>query len=151
MADYKGVLTDLRARRVAIEKERVDLDTAIAAVERLASSTVNSTAGQGTQETRGIGVSSRAFVGVTMPQAITKYFALVNEPQTTRQVLDGLKAGGVKATSGLRGHVYNTLHRLSQDNGPFRHETDGRWSLREWNATESAHFENQNAPSGMAH
>lgn len=135
MADYKGVLADLRARRAAIEKERLDLDTAIAAVERLASSTANSAAGRVVQDAHGI--SSRAFVGLTMPQAITKYFELVNQPQTTRQVMDALKAGGIKSKGSLRGHVYNTLHRLSQDDGPFRHEPDSRWSLREWKNAES--------------
>ena len=147
MADYKGVLADLRNRRVAIDKERVDLDTAIAAVERLASSTVNSTAGRGVQETNS--VSSRAFAGLTMPQAITKLFTLVNQPQTTRQIMDALKAGGMKSKGSLRGHVYNTLHRLSQDDGPFRHESDSRWSLRGKSA-ESTVPDHQNAPFGGA-
>ena len=135
MADYKGVLADLRVRRAAIEKERADLETVIAAVERLASST-NSTAGRVAQETHGI--PSRVFVGLTMPQAIAKYFTLVNQPQTTRQIMDALKAGSMKSKGSLRGHVYNTLHRLSQDNGPFRHEPDSRWSLRESKRTEPA-------------
>lgn len=141
-------MADLRARRAAIEKERVDLDTAIAAVERLASSTVNSTAGRGVQDTHGI--SSRAFVGLTMPQAISKYFTLVSQPQTTRQVMDALKAGGMKSKGSLRGHVYNTLHRLSQEDGPFRHEPDSRWSLREWKSVESATPDGQNALFGGA-
>lgn len=133
MADYKGVLTELRARRAAIDKERVDLDTAIAAIERLANVVINIPLG--TLSVRG--VSPRAFVGLTMPQAITKHFTLVNEPQTTRQIMDALKAGGMKSKGSLRGHVYNTLHRLSQDDGPFRHESDNRWSLREWTIAES--------------
>lgn len=148
MADYKGVLADLRARRAAIEKERVDLDTAITAVERLASSTVNSTAGR-VQDTYGI--SSRAFVGLTMPQALAKYFSMVNEPQTTRQIMDGLKAGGMKSKGSLRGHVYNTLHRLSQGDGPFRHEPDSRWSLKEWKSVESPASDAQNALFGGPH
>ena len=136
MAYYKGVLADLRDRRNAIDKERVDLDTAIAAVERLASSTIKSTAERSIQDTRS--VSSRAFVGLTMPKAIQKYFTLVNQPQTTRQIMDALKAGGVKAKGSFRGHVYNTLHRLSRNDGPFRHEPDNRWSLREWKRAGSA-------------
>lgn len=148
MADYKGVLADLRARRVAIDKERADLDTAIAAIERLAASAVISGTGPGTQEVRG--VSARAFGGLTMPQAITKYLGLVNQPQTTRQIIDGLRAGGVRSTAGLRGHVYNTLHRLSRGDGQFRHDPDGRWSLREWQSVESAMPDGQNALSGGA-
>lgn len=148
MADYKGVLADLRARRAAIDKERVDLETAIAAIERLASSAVNSAAGSGAQDVRGI--SSRAFAGLTMPQAIAKYYTLVNQPQTTRQVIDALKAGGIKSKGNLRGHVYNTLHRLSQKDGPFRHESDSRWSLREWKSAESATPDGENALFGGA-
>ena len=135
MADYKGVLADLRARRTAIEKERVDLETAIAAVERLVSSAANSNAARGVQDASSI--SSRAFAGLTMPQALTKYFTLASQPQTTRQIMDALKAGGMKSKGSLRGHVYNTLHRLSQDGGPFRHEPDSRWSLREWKTVQS--------------
>lgn len=150
MADYKGVLADLRARRTAIEKERVDLDTAIAAVERLASSTVNSVAGQAVHDTMP-GISSRAFVGLTMPQALAKYFTLVNQPQTTRQIMDALKAGGMKSKGSLRGHVYNTLHRLSQSDGPFRHEPDSRWSLSEWKSIESSVADARPLLGGAAH
>lgn len=150
MADYKGVLADLRARRSAIEKERVDLDAAIAAIERLASSTPNGAAGLRPQDSHV--VSPRAFVGLTMPQALAKHFTLVNQPQTTRQIMDALKAGGMKSKGSLRGHVYNTLHRLSQDNGPFRHEPDSRWSLREWKNAESATADGQSLfTGGTAH
>jgi hypothetical protein len=69
-----------------------------------------------------------------MPEAIKGYFQSQFQlaPLTTRQVRDGVKAGGVKGGKNLRGHVYNTLHRLSQGDGPFVHHPDGRWSLREW-------------------
>ena len=118
----------------AIDKERADLDTAIAAVERLASPTSNSTAERSIQDIRSI--SSRAFVGLTMPKAIEKYFALVDQPQKTRQIMEALKAGGVKAKGSFRGHVYNTLFRLSRNDGLFRHEPDSRWSLRKWKGVE---------------
>ena len=147
MSDYKGVLADLKARRAAIDKERADLDTAIAAIERLANSTGDTTAGR-TETHEALNVSPRAFVGLTMPQALTKYFTLVNQPQTTRQAMDALRIGGMTSKGSLRGHVYNTLHRLSQDDGPFRHEPDSRWSLKEWKHVESAHADGQSVSSG---
>jgi len=136
MADYKGVLVDLRARKAAIEKERIDLETAIAAIERLASSASNS----GGADSVSSGIPARTFTNMTMPQAIEKYFnrLSVREPQTTRQLMDALRAGGLKSKGDIRAHVYNTMHRLSQDGGPYRHEPDGRWSLRVWTEASSA-------------
>ena len=33
---------------------------------------------------------------------------------------------------GFSGHVYNTLHRLSQDGGTFTRKGWWRWGLSEW-------------------
>jgi hypothetical protein len=132
MADYKGVLADLKARRTAIEKECADLDTAIAAVERLANlSAFTASVAAAKQTLPDLRLGQATFSGLRMPQAITNYLTMVRQPQTTRQVIDALKSGGVKDSGSLRGHVYNTLHRLSQEGGPFKHNADGRWSLRE--------------------
>ena len=146
MADYEGVLADLKARRAALDQERAALETAIGAIERLLLS-----AGQATR----LGVqadirtvSPRAFVGLTMPQAITKYLRQVQEPQTKRQLKEGLRSGGMRMGANAGAHIYNTLHRLSQGEGPYRHENDGRWSLREWPPVSSGNSENISAQAG---
>lgn len=132
MVDYAGVLADLRARRVALDRERADLDTAIAAIERLA--------GPATKElpTLVSDLGNVALGGnghhkaVTMPQAILGYLqeSGLHVQRTTREVIDAMKNGNVKSSKNIRGHVYNTLDRLSKNNGPISRHPDGRWSLR---------------------
>src|SRR5688500_1384607 len=132
MTDYIGVLAELRTRREALQHEQAELDTAITAIERLA----RMAGVAGTTKTDA--ASTTVYRGMTMPRALESYFKATALPLlTTRQVIDGLTAGGVKATKGIRGHVYSTLHRLSQNNGLFRHHDDGRWSLRERNVNDS--------------
>lgn len=129
MADYQGVLADLKKKRAALEQERTQLDVAIAAIERLLASA--NQAGR-TLPTEVRSISPRAFAGLTMPQAIVKYLKQVQEPQTKMQIKEALKAGGMRLSQNYGAHIYNTLHRLSKPNGLFRRESDGRWSLREW-------------------
>jgi hypothetical protein len=147
MADYEGVLADLKVRRAALDQERTALETAIGAIERLLLS-----AGQATRQ--GVQadirtVSPRAFIGLTMPQAITKYLKQVREPQAKSQIRDALRSGGMRMGPNVGAHIYNTLHRLSQGDGPYRRESDGRWSLREWPPVSSGNSENI-SPQGSA-
>lgn len=127
MADYEGVLADLKARRTVLDRERSELETVIAGIERL----ISTSSGQTRQPTA---VSPRAFSGsLSMPEALTKCLKLAQQqPQTKRQIQDILKAGGMKAGKSFGAHVYNTLKRLSGPDGRFRRESDGRWSLRDW-------------------
>lgn len=150
MADYVGVLADLRARMTALQQELAELDTAIGAIERLAKRVVDASAGTPKAQADVRGLGPRAFASLTMPQAIEKYMKAVQQPQTIRQIQDGLLAGGMKAGKNMRGHVYNTLHRLSQDDAgsKFRREGDSRWSLREW---QTAGSNSQGATGAAAH
>ena len=135
MADYKGVLDDLQARRVVLDRERSELETAIVALTRLAGAAQPSSVDSSDQAVR-----PKMFARMTMPKAIATYFngLTTREPQTTRQIMEALVAGGRKKTGSLRGHVYNTMHRLSQqESGLYRREPDGRWSLRAWAVRES--------------
>lgn len=139
MADYEGVLADLKARRTALDRERSDLETVIAGIERLVSTS-------GGQTRHQPAVSPRAFSSLTMPDALKKCLKLAQQqPQTKRQIQDTLKAGGTKVGKSFGAHVYNTLKRLSGPDGPFRREPDGRWSLREWPAAVSEPGNSSNA------
>jgi hypothetical protein len=136
MADYAGVLADLKARRAAIDAERTELDGLIQGVERmLARYGATKAASPSPIAQAAISTRPRAFAGKTMPEAVKGFFKaqMALQPYATRQVTEGVRAGGFKGGKNLRGHVYNTLHRLSQDSGPILHHADGRWSLREWN------------------
>jgi hypothetical protein len=129
MADYEGVLSDLKAKRAALETERATLDGVIAGLERLVPSSNGKSRESALVEAR---VPARSFSGLSMPQAVAKCLKLAQQPQTKRQLVELLKAGGVRTHQHLGTHVYNTLHRLSKSDGMFRRESDGRWGLREW-------------------
>ena len=122
MADYDGVLVDLKSKLAALDKERTELVNVIAGLERLASGGPR----------KQVVVSSRTFSGLSMPQALAKCFKIAQQPQTKRQLQDVLRSGGMRAGKSFGAHVYNTLKRLSTTDGLFRRESDGRWSLREW-------------------
>lgn len=121
MADYEGVLADLKARLTTLDRERGEIEKTIAGLARLAP----------TNQAR-LPVPPRTFASLTMPDALKKCLKLAQQPQTKRQIQESLKAGGVKVGKSFGAHVYNTLKRLSGPEGPFRREPDGRWSLREW-------------------
>jgi len=135
MADYVGVLADLRAQRSALAVELTELDAAIKAVEKLV--TRMSTSSNLNRVVGGLPLpphpQAKTLAKGTMPDAIGAYFdsLMLEKPQATRQVVDTLKAAG-RNSKNLRGHVYNTLHRLSQPGGPFVRYDDGKWGLRRW-------------------
>lgn len=139
MADYSSFLADLRARRAALDEERAELDNVIRGIERLVSRSNGAVPDvQGFPQPRGGKRPPHgSLADLTMPEALKSYFSSLAPPQlqTTREVQDGIKAGGVKGGKNMRGHVYNTLHRLSQNDGPFVHHPDGRWGLREWGSS----------------
>lgn len=145
MADYVGVLADLKARlaqldteRAALDAERAEVDTLIAGVQRLiarrsgAPSPIVPTQRQAPRPTP-----------KTMPEAVVAYLSAAPiRTHSTREFQDGVLALGMKPGNNIRGHVYNTLDRLSRGDGPIRRHSNGRWSLRAWNLPEGEHNTN---------
>lgn len=133
MVDYTGVLADLKAQRASLQQEQEELDSAIAAIERLQRRHVTVPGITAAKVAPNVSAPAKgAFAGMTMPQKIEAYFVALQRPVlTTRQVIEGLKAADVPDNGSLRGHVYNTLHRLSQIGGPFERHPDRRWTLRD--------------------
>ena len=124
MADYEGVLSDLKARRAALDQERETLETAITALERLPPVT-----GDDENHTP---VARRAFGRMNLPEALTKYATIVQSSATTSQIADALRAGGMRAKAkSFNNQVYNILRRLSDAGGPWQRESNGRWSQRQ--------------------
>jgi len=130
-SDYTEVLSRLQRRLAALDEERGHVQAAMVALGHLVRTTVSDASATVPEPPRAASVS---LAGMTMPQAVAEYFATVgNAGVTIRQVIDGLRAGGYQVGGkNLRGHVYNTLFRLSQNNGPYKHLPDGRWAVREF-------------------
>ncbi len=120
MADYLGVVTELRVRQKALAAEIAELGAIITGLERLATT--------GTSERAEPSIVS--FGGKTLPQAVRIYMESVARPQTTRQVVNSLKAGGVSdAAKSFVNQVYNALHRGSKPGGDYVRDGD-KWRLR---------------------
>ena len=131
VADYKGVLAELRAQRVALDQERGKLAVAISAIEALMPKSSQASGVDDSDQ-----VPPRAFRNLLVPDAIKKYLTMVQEPRLKKEIQEALLAGGVKRSKSFSAHVYNTLRRLSKDGGPFQQQSDGRWRLRTWIGTE---------------
>jgi hypothetical protein len=137
MADYARFLADLKTQREGISEELKELDDLIARVERMASRFrgMPLQASLITDSDR-VRVLNRArqLGKMTMPEAIKVHFESLPPRawQTTRDVQDGVMALGIKGGKNIRGHVYNTLHRLSQGDGPFKRTDKGLWGLGVW-------------------
>ena len=111
MADYLGVLTEIKGRRKALADEIVELDTVIIGLERLSEKLLLPTAHPV--------VTTGSLRGKTLPRAILAHM-LVKSPQTTRNIIDAMKAGGVPSdVKSFPNQVYNCLHRGSKNGGPY--------------------------------
>lgn len=139
MADYVSFLAELKARRDAIEAEQAaltteaeELDSLIVGIQRLAARQA---------ERSPVALvrpgNSKQSKPKTMPEAVAAYLGSVAiSTYSTRDVKEGVIAMGWKRGGNIRGHVYNTLDRLSQANGPIRRHMSGRWSLKAWGLPE---------------
>lgn len=135
MADYAGVLRELRAKKEALGAELRQLETVIGGLEKLTGATPRppaSTAAPVTiTDTQG-SYPKGAFDGLSMPQALMKILADRGEPMSKLQLKTIIVGSGMHAGTNIGSHIYNTLHRLSQGDGVIRREPNGMWSLREW-------------------
>ena len=130
MVDYSSVLDELKDKRRALDNERHELELLIADVERLLARQADSSSLHGSI----LRAAQTTMEELSMPDAIRVFFASLPrpEPKTSREIQDGLRAGGYQGGKSVRSQVYNALHRLSQGDGPVMRTTDGRWALREW-------------------
>lgn len=131
MADYVGVLAHLTARRKSLVEEMAAVDAAIAALRKIAVVVIDSQASPQPPVTASA-YPIGTFTNMTMPQAIMRVLGDRGEAMTKAQIKAALVGAGKHAGTNIGSHIYNTLHRLSQNAGPIRREPNGLWSLREW-------------------
>jgi len=98
--DYEEVLRDLEARRA-------ELDVAIAAIKRLVVSA------RATPETPvSAPGSSGPYADMSIGEAAKLYLFSIGKPQTSRQITDALRAGGIRSMAkNLDVAVYSALRR----------------------------------------
>ena len=135
MVDYASVLVDLKVRRGVLAEETRELDALIEGVERMVSRFSRSPMqARLIDEPIKVATQARQSPPKSMPEAIKAHFEALPAStwQTTRQVQEAVAAQGIKGGKNLRGHVYNTLHRLSQEGGIFQRTREGRWGFRAW-------------------
>lgn len=120
--DYRAVLADLKAKRVAI-------DQAIAVIEPLAGEL--STAPNPSSGSTGTSVQADSFVGLNITEAAAKYLRMAGRPaKTTEQVSEALRRGGMNVTQASVSSILRKNNRDSE--GDVIKVGRGLWGLQEW-------------------
>ena len=126
--NYRQVLEDLRARRSK-------LDTAIAAIEEIVSTTQPANLPQLRLQSREIDgptpVAAGPYTGKTIIAATIEFLRTAGKPQHIAAILINLKRGGLSTNSkNFYRTVYNTLNN-NLDKAITR-DAAGNWGLKEW-------------------
>jgi hypothetical protein len=123
--DYIAVRDDLKKR---IET----LQAGLAAVEAIIAAGAISTSGSprvsGSQD-----IPEDAFLGMTLGDAAVKYLGMVRKMQTTAQIAEGVKQGGLPHAKANA--VYTALTRREEKIGDVRVDENNLWGLTEWHPT----------------
>lgn len=121
MSRIAEVLAALREERQQLLTEVSRIDRAIEALEDASS------AGSPAQRTPG------RFSMLSLYQAVADYLATTEVPQTSRQIAEGLRAGGYPTTSARFTGTVRTMLRRKRSSLPYgiREHSDGkRWYLK---------------------
>lgn len=128
---YSLIVADLEAKRAAIDAALASLQKvmslgAFGADDLPHSSALPQTA-TGIPE-----IPVGAFLHKRIPEAAKLYLSLVKKKQTTREIADALKAGGIESTSqDFAVTVGSVLNRISKSGKDVLHLSDG-WGLASW-------------------
>jgi len=130
--DYTNVLADLKARRV-------QLDTAIAAIEQLAGVPLSGTASATASGTASLTVGEEqvkddSFFGLSIPDAARKFLGMRKRPASTPDIADALKRGGLTTLKPetFANTVGSVLNRIGKNEGSIVKVGRGKWGLAEW-------------------
>lgn len=139
LIDYEAVLEDLRAKRD-------ELNTAIAAIERLvrggASPKDSATNGEGASgsppadgvEEVAVPIESKqlredTFFGLSATAAAKRYLGMVKRPVLTQELVEALKKGGYLTNAA---NFYSNLYTTLKRSPDFTNLGKGKWGLSEW-------------------
>ncbi len=133
--DYGALLADLEARRAVLDSAISSLRAAVAAgaigaVEgtsyvNLGSTVVNRSIHNGE-------IPAGAFLGKSIPEAAKLYLSIAKKKQTTKEIADALREGGMETNSkNFEVTVGTGLYRVSRSAGDIV-KLKGAWGLAEW-------------------
>ena len=142
--DYTAILVDLEEKKQALDALIVSIKVAASTGAVLVGDLpTSSLEGIGAHTAQGAIVGDKqiytiddiptgAFHGKSMLEAARAYLAMVKTKQTTREISDALRKGGIETTSShLDRMVYSTLHRARKQSGEVA-RISGKWALSEW-------------------
>ena len=97
--DYGKFLADLEARRSALDQAIACLRAVMAAGTTEGMSSVNSAVTLVNPVIHNGDVPSGAFLGKSIPEAAKLYLSIVRAKQTTREIAEAMRKGGMETTS----------------------------------------------------
>ena len=133
--DYSMILADLEAKRAAI-------DATIASIRGLMGAGLLSQSGdpanlvgasQVVPSITGNEIPDGAFFGRSVPEAAKLLLEIVKKKQTTREIADGLRRGGIESTSSnFVGIVHAVMNRARKTPNSSLVKIGSYWGLKEW-------------------
>lgn len=133
--DYGALLTDLEAKRAVLDQAIASLRAAMAAGAlgategtsyiNLAGTLVGPTIHNGE-------VPAGVFLGKNIPDAARLYLSIVKKKQTSQEIAQALRKGGMEtASKNFEGMVHSLLNRASNNYGKIV-KVGRAWALAEW-------------------
>jgi hypothetical protein len=126
--DYTAILADLETKKAALEQAIMSVRAAMGS----ASSGGDFQVGAGSIHNGE--VPAGAFFGKSIPEAAKLYLQIVKRKQTTKEISEGLKQGGMESTSGnFVGIVHSGIIRASKSpSSGILKLGKALWGLTEW-------------------
>jgi hypothetical protein len=134
--DYAAILADLEAKKAALEGAIAAVRSAIAMGAAGQSGDVSAAASSpsgGISSLHNGEVPAGAFLGKSIPEAAKLYLAIVKKKQTSKEIAEGLKRGGIESTAkNFFGIVHSILDRTRKSNGGVVKLDRSHWGLTDW-------------------
>lgn len=132
--DYGTFIADLEAKRAALDQAIASLRAVMAsgALAVNASDSMPGMADSVSVALHGGEVPAGAFLAKSIPEATKLYLSIVKRKQTTREIADALRKGGMETTSAnFEGIVAAGIHRASKKDGEIV-KVGRAWALAAW-------------------
>jgi len=134
--DYAAILADLEAKKAALENAIISLRSAIAlgAAGQAGDIVAGAVPSMGGVSSIHNGeVPAGAFLGKSIPDAAKLYLEIVKKKQTTKEIADGLRRGGIESASqNFQQIVHSILDRARKSGSGIVKLEKSTWGLAEW-------------------